>query len=169
MTAFAILLVALALLLFWVAGRQRRQLGLPEGRLLYEDMGAGQVVAQPLYAADLGLSGRPDYLVQGAQGLVPVEVKSGRSPSRPYDSHVFQLAAYCALVERTFGQRPSYGILRYPRRSFQVEYSQDLESRLLALLQEMRAKLGWGEVDRSHQAAARCHACGYLDLCEQHL
>lgn len=169
MNSLAFFLAALALLLLWLAGRQRRRLGLPEGRVLYQDTDRGQPVAQPLYAADLGLSGRPDYLVRSARGLVPVEVKSGRSPKKPYDSHVFQLAAYCALVERACGQRPPHGIIRYPERSFQVEYSRQLELELIELLEEIRGKLALEDVARSHEAPARCRACGYLELCEQSL
>lgn len=165
----ALLLIALAVLLWWLSARQSASLGLPDGRVLYEDSGAQRRLEEPLFAEDLGLVGKPDYLVQGKQGLVPVEVKSGRTPKKPFDSHVFQLAAYCALVERNFGKRPAYGIIRYPERSFTVEYSQGLEDRLLALLSEMQAALGSGEMHRSHPLAARCRACGYGQLCDESL
>lgn len=166
---FAILLLALALLLLWLAGRQRRGLGLPSGRVLYRDMGAGDTVRRPLYAADLDLAGKPDYLLRTERGLVPVEVKSGRTPGQPYESHVYQLAAYCALVERHYGQRPVAGLVRYPERSFEVAYTPELENQLLTLLEEMRADMAAAEVDRSHQQAGRCRACGYLERCDQGL
>ncbi|MEX1247493.1 MAG: Dna2/Cas4 domain-containing protein [Anaerolineales bacterium] len=169
MTSFlAILLFVLAALLLWLSARQRSGLGLPGGRVLYEDSGAQRQLELPLFAEDLTLVGKPDYLVQSKQGLVPVEVKSGRTPKRPFQSHIFQLAAYCALVERNFAQRPPYGIIRYPQRSFTVEFTRQLEGQLLALLAEMRAGFGM-EMHRSHQVAARCHACGYGQLCDQHL
>lgn len=165
----ALLLLALAILLLWVAERQRRGLGLPGGRVLYRDMGAGDTLRRPLYAADLDLVGKPDYLLRTMDGLVPVEVKSGRTPSKPYESHVYQLVAYCALVERSYGQRPPAGIIRYPERSFEIEYTDALERQLLNLLDEMRDHMNSGGVDRSHQQAARCRACGYLDRCDQSL
>ncbi len=166
---YALILLAAALLLWWLAARQQRQLGLPGGRVLYRDMEGRIDLDRPLYAADLDLVGRPDYLLRGADGLVPVEVKSGRTPQQPYESHIYQLAAYCALVERTYGERPSHGIIRYEQRNFTVDYTPELESGLLRVLDQMRADLGRAEVNRSHQQAARCQGCGYLSRCEQAL
>lgn len=165
----SIFLVILALLLLWLSGRQRRGSGLPEGRVVYSDTGAERRVEQALYADDLELVGRPDYLVESADGLVPVEVKSGRSPQKPYATHIFQLAAYCILVARNFKQRPAYGIIRYPQRSFRVEFTRELENQLLALLAEMRNGLDLSELHRSHSAAARCNACGFGQLCDERL
>jgi CRISPR-associated exonuclease Cas4 len=165
----SLLLVILALLLLWLSGRQRRGLGLPGGRVVYSDTGAERRVEQPLYANDLLLVGRPDYLVQSAEGLVPVEVKSGSSPQKPYDTHIFQLAAYCVLVARNFKQRPPYGIIRYPQRSFRIEFTRDLENQLLGLLKEMRNGLDLTELHRSHNVFGRCRACGFGQLCEEHL
>jgi len=165
----SLLLFALALLLLWLSTRQRRGLGLPEGRLLYEDSGDQRRLEEPLFAEDLNLVGKPDYLIQSKQGLIPVEVKTGRTPQRPFESHVFQLAAYCALMERNFQQRPVYGIIKYPERSFEVEFTQTLERQLVSLLAEMQTDLGSGELHRSHQAPARCRACGYGQLCDERL
>lgn len=162
-------LLALAVLLLWLASRLRRRLGLPGGRLLYRDMDASDALRRPLYAADLDLIGRPDYLLRNSAGLVPVEVKSGCTPRQPHEAHIYQLAAYCALVERHYGQRPQMGIIRYPQRRFEVDYTPTLENQLIALLDEMRADLESVEVHRSHQQVARCQACGYLDLCDQSL
>jgi CRISPR-associated exonuclease Cas4 len=163
------LLLTLAFLLLWLSTQRRRGLGVPEGRLLYEDSGVQRRLEQPLMAEDLDLVGKPDYLIESKQGLIPVEVKTGRTPQRPFDSHVFQLAAYCALVERNFQQRPPYGIIRYPQRSFQIDFSAALEAQLLALLAEMRAAFASSELHRSHNQAARCRACGYAALCTERL
>lgn len=166
---YAILLLALALGLLWLSARQRADLGLPIGRVVYSDTGVERELEQPLFDEDLQLLGRPDYLVESAEGLVPVEVKSGRTPRKPYDSHIYQLAAYCLLVARNFRQRPAYGIIRYPQRSFRVEFTQALESQLLQLLAGMRRGLDAAELHRSHQAAARCHSCGFRQLCNERI
>ena len=156
--------------LLWFASRaKRRDLGVPEGRVVYTDTGVERRLEQPLFADDLNLVGKPDYLIESKGVLVPVEVKSGRTPSRPFQSHIFQVAAYCALVDRNFGQRPAYGIIRYPERSFIVEFTQELERQLASLLADMRAALQAGELDRSHNWAARCRACGYFAICDQRL
>jgi len=165
----ALLLFALALFLLRTSARQRRDLGLPEGRVLYTDTGAQRRVEKPLYAEDLNLAGRPDYLVESEQGLVPVEVKSGRTPQQPFASHIFQLAAYCQLVQRNYKRRPAYGIIRYPEQSFTVEFTLDLEQRLIGLLEEMRAALDLAQLHRSHEQVRRCHSCGYGQLCDERL
>lgn len=165
----AVLFLTAALVLIWLSGQRRRTLGLPEGRVLYSDTGPRRDLLEPLYADDLNLVGKPDYLVESKEGLVPVEVKSGRTPSKPYASHIYQLAAYCALVQRNYGQRPPYGIIRYPQRSFAVEFTRELEEQLVSLLAEMRASLGVGELHRSHTQPGRCNSCGFGQLCEERL
>lgn len=168
-TAVAVILLVLAAVLLWYSSRQRDALGLPGGQVLYSDTGVERRLEQPLMDEALGLIGRPDYLVQNEDGLVPVEVKSGRTPREPYPSHIYQLAAYCVLVARNFRQRPSYGIIRYPRRSFRVEFSAGLEAQVLSLLAAMRQSLAHGELHRSHNVAARCAACGYRQVCSERI
>jgi CRISPR-associated exonuclease Cas4 len=165
--ALALLLAALAL--FVMSGRQRRRAGLPGGRVIYTDTGGWGRVEKPLYDRQLGLTGRPDYLVERDGRIIPVEVKSGRTPSAPYDSHIFQLAAYCLLVERTTGRRPPYGIIHYSGRDFAVDYTSQLESALLDLLAEVRRDENRDEVHRSHEDGHRCHRCGFRELCEERL
>ena len=105
---------------------------------------------------------------QGSQ-IIPVEVKSSRAQHGPYDSHIFQLAAYCLLVERHFRKRPSYGILHYPNRTFRIDYTDDLESALRHLLADMRAQENLKEIHRSHETAGRCQHCGYRSECGERL
>jgi CRISPR-associated exonuclease Cas4 len=167
--ALALLLIVIALVVFWLSRQQRAGLGLAEGRVVYTDTGAERRLEQPLFDEDLQLVGRPDYLVESAEGLVPVEVKSGRTPRKPHDSHIYQLAAYCLLVARNFRKRPPYGIIRYPQRSFRIEFTQELERQLLSLLAGMRSGLAFAELHRSHSVAARCAACGYRSLCTERL
>ena len=94
---------------------------------------------RPLYDADTHLTGKPDYLVDDHGKIIPVEVKSGWAPPEPHPGHIYQLLAYCLLVERTYEKRPPYGILRYKNRSFTIDYTPEAERELLALLDEMHA------------------------------
>ncbi len=163
-----VLLVA-AFLLLILSKAQRSRLGLPAGQLVYEDMRSSVKPEESLYDEELNLVGRPDYLLRRGDELIPVEVKSGRSPQQPYKSHVFQLAAYCVLIASNFGQRPTHGLIRYPDRTFKLEFTSELEMSLLGLLDEMRAKLGNLDVPRSHQQPSRCRACVYTEICDQSL
>ncbi len=169
MLYLAFLLLILGLVLLWQSSRRRREAGLPGGRLIYTDTGAWGRVEKPLFAADLGLTGKPDYLVQSGDRIIPVEVKSGRTPEAPYDSHIFQVASYCLLVEKTYGRRPPYGILHYPQRDFAVDYTPELEAALLDQLAEMRRDETRSDVGRSHQSVARCRGCGFRRVCNQSL
>ncbi|MBN1454015.1 MAG: Dna2/Cas4 domain-containing protein [Anaerolineales bacterium] len=162
-------LFILALILFWQSGKQRREAGLPGGRVIYTDTGGWGAVERPLYYPPLKLTGKPDYLVRQGEILIPVEVKSGRTPEAPYDSHIFQLASYCLLVEKTYGKRPPYGIIHYSDRNFAVDYTPELEFALMDLLADMRRDEIKGDVDRSHEQAARCAHCGFRNLCDQSL
>ena len=130
---------------------QRREAGLPGGRVIYTDTRAWGIVEKPLFSNELGLTGKPDYLVEQNGKLIPVEVETGRVPDAPYDLHIFQLAAYCLLVEKTYGKRPPYGIIHYPNRNFAVDYTPQLELALLDQLAEMRRDENRTNVPRSHR------------------
>jgi CRISPR-associated exonuclease Cas4 len=162
-------LLLAALFLFWQASRQRKAAGLPPGRVIYTDTRQWGKVEKPLFDPVSGLTGRPDYLVEQQGFSIPVEVKSAYAPSEPYPSHVYQLAAYCLLIERTTGKRPPYGILHYRNRDFALDYTPDLEAGLIKTLQEIRLYERSSSVDRSHDEPARCARCGFRHVCDQRL
>ena len=165
----ALVLFIVAVIFFVQSSRQRREAGLPGGRVIYTDTRAWDEVEKPLFSNELGLTGKPDYLVEQNGKLIPVEVKTGRVPDAPYDSHIFQLAAYCLLVEKTYGKRPPYGIIHYSNRDFAVDYTPQLESALLDHLADMRRDELRKDVPRSHEDAARCRRCGFRKVCDQYL
>src|SRR4026208_1662458 len=161
MLYIALALVLIAIIFFWQSNRQRQAAGLPGGRVIYTDTRGWGKLEKPLFYAALELTGKPDYLVQQNGQIIPVEVKSGRAPEAPYDSHIFQLASYCLLVDKIYGKRPPYGIIHSNNRDFAVDYTQELESKLLDILAEMRRDDHKNEVMRSHEQASRCSGCGF--------
>jgi CRISPR-associated exonuclease Cas4 len=162
-------LLFFALLLFFISGRQRGASGLPVGRVIYTDTRTWGKLEKPLFDRDLGLTGKPDYLVEQNGKIIPVEVKTGRVPVTPYDSHIFQVAVYCLLVQKTYGKRPSHGIIHYPGRDFAVDYTPELENALLNLIADMRIDGRRAEIQRSHEEEQRCRRCGFRDSCDQRL
>jgi CRISPR-associated exonuclease Cas4 len=164
-----LVILLFAFILFFISGRQRRASGLPGGRVIYTDTRAWGKVEKPLFDRNLNLTGMPDYLVEQNGKIIPVEVKTGRAPEAPYDSHIFQLAAYCLLVQRTTGKRPPYGIIHYPGRDFAVDYTSDMENALLDLIADMRMDEHRTEVQRSHTDEHRCRHCGFRTVCDQRL
>ena len=171
MPTLFLLLLILSALLFWWARRTQARSGLPQGHVIYTDTGGWRRPERPLFSSELRLTGKPDYLVvaDDAAAIIPVEVKSGSTPSRPYLSHLLQLAAYCRLVEDEYRRRPPYGIIQYPQRTVRVAYTQELEEALLDTMGAMRADLRAGEAPRDHADPARCRRCGYRAHCDQWL
>jgi len=165
----ALLLGGLGLWLLLRATATRRETGLPEGRVTYVDTGAWDRCERPLFSRRHRLTGRPDYLVRTGKGLIPVEVKPGAAPPQPYLAHILQLAAYCLLVEEQEGRRPPYAILKYGDRAFEVDYTSSLRAELLRVIDDIRRDLRARDVSRSHDQAARCSGCGYLQQCDQRL
>jgi CRISPR-associated exonuclease Cas4 len=169
MTFVALLLFILALIFFWRSDRQRKEAGLPGGRIIYTDTHGWGKVEKPLFYTALELTGKPDYLVQQKGKIIPVEVKSSKTPEAPYDSHIYQLAAYCLLVEKTYNTRPPYGIIHYENRDFAIDYTRELEEALIDLLVEMKRDEHKKDVPRSHEQAGRCAKCGFRKHCDQSL
>ncbi|HOJ01406.1 MAG TPA: CRISPR-associated protein Cas4 [Anaerolineaceae bacterium] len=165
--ASAVLVIAILILVS--SANRRKSLGLPSGTIVYSDPGILGKVDKPLYDAELGLTGKPDYVVERRGRLIPVEVKSGWAPEKPYDSHIMQLASYCWLLERNFRKRPPYGILKYKNRTFAIRYTDELRQNVIDLVDEIRSQKEYGEPDRSHENPNRCERCGFRFDCDQRL
>ena len=166
-----LILLALALLLFLISRMFARQSGLPDGKIIYSDNEALQKLPKPLFDRELNLVGKPDYVVTLKDGsIVPVEFKSQKAPTAPYDSHILQLSAYCYLCEKSFGRRPTHGLIRYNDKTFQIDYDQARESEFLAAISEIRQCEALGVAPaRSHNQPSRCRGCGYQSICDQHI
>lgn len=167
--SLALILIGVAFVLLALAALLRRRSGLPWGRVVADDASGGRELQRPLVSRRLGLTGKPDYLIERGSALIPVEVKPGRRAVQPYDSDLMQLAAYCVLVEETSGQAPPYGLLRYAEATFRLQYTPAVRARLLLLLDEMHALLDADDAARSHDDARRCAGCGFRASCEDSL
>lgn len=162
-------LALVAILLWRYSRRQRENLGLPAGRVISIDTGGWQRCAQPLYSARYRLAGKPDYLVQTSRGLVPVEVKPGRSASQPYASDILQLGAYLLLVREETGKRPAYGLLCYGQHKFEIPYTTSLEKSVITCLEQMKRLHDARQVRPQHDEPQRCLRCGHRDQCDVRL
>ncbi|MBZ0291118.1 MAG: CRISPR-associated protein Cas4 [Anaerolineae bacterium] len=167
-----LLLVALAVLVFgvalwWRARRRWRQLDMPAGTPVYQD--TRETPGGLLISRGYGLNGKPDFLLRQGGMVIPVEVKTGKTPARPYPGHVMQLAAYCVLVEENYGVRPPHGVIRYPERQFTVTFTAALEESLANILDAMRQQRRMAAVHRSHSNPRVCRACGYRERCDERL
>lgn len=144
--------------------------GLPSGRIIYVDTDEDwRAPDTPLYSAAHHLTGKPDYLVETSHGVIPVEVKSAASPNVPYLGHILQVAAYCLLVEKTTGQTPPHGWLKYADALFEVDFTLELRRELLDTMAQLRRDRFTENVARSHRQPNKCRSCGYFDICDEAL
>lgn len=127
------LISGIGLLIYWFF--LNKGLGVLKTKPIYTDSenNPGEV----LFAKSLALCGKPDYLIKQDGMIIPVEVKSGGTPSEPYQNHEMQLMAYCLLVEENYGVRPIGGVIKYPEKEFKVAYTQEAESSIKDLVGEM--------------------------------
>ena len=165
--------LAAYLALRWYRQRTGFAVGGPgAGRIVASDTG----VKAPLLLRDprLGLRGRPDYLLQfdvaGSPLFVPLEVKPGRRSRRVYESDALQVAAYLIALRGTAKDAAAeFGYLRYATGTFKVGLSSDLEERVHAIVQAIRAGRSAPTVHRSHAIVQRCVSCSVREHCNEAL
>lgn len=150
-----------------LAVAKRMKFGATKGEVAYVDR--PQAKPELLVSERYGLRGRPDYVIAEGDQLIPVEVKTGRTPKGPLFSHILQIAAYCVLVEERYGRAPPHGIIKYEGASHEIEYNPDLKKLLLGKLDEMRAALAKGEAHRNHNRPGKCIHCSRRDVCPERL
>jgi CRISPR-associated exonuclease Cas4 len=171
-TVIATLLTVIFLvaLLAWVRANARiTQSGVPAGRVIFQDADRLRPLARPLISRRYGLIGKPDYLVETRDGLVPVEIKSRQFPtSGPRVTDVTQLIAYCILVEEYFHSRPPHGIIAYADRHQRIQYTPQGRAKVLGVLKDI-ADADGRVLYRNHSDMARCRRCGYREVCDEAL
>ncbi len=165
--SLAVIVILAGMVILILTRRQRVKLALPSGDVIYEDN--PESPGRLLYSTRLNVMGKPDVLIQQQNMIIPVEVKTGKTPREPYQTHIMQLITYCHLVEANYHVRPTYGIIRYPNQEFMIQYTEALEQELKRIVGEMRAKRGWEEIHRSHNQRGKCVACGFREECSERL
>jgi CRISPR-associated exonuclease Cas4 len=170
--------VVLGVLLILLSHYLETSSGMPGSKVIEMDLHHLTPESKPLFDPIRKLTGRPDYLVKNNQHIIPVEIKKGQQVFQPYDSHIYQLAAYLSLVESTYGKRPSYGILHYKNSqsgdhrsstTYAIDNTNEMQKRLDIIIQEMRNLEQGEQVMRSHHSPKRCSGCGYRSFCDQRL
>lgn len=121
---------------------------------------------------DIKIIGRPDYIKREENNYVPYEYKSLKIKSQnAYLDHKLQLACYMRLIEKTFGQRPDYGIITYGNnRIFRVDNTSELQQKLDRRIDRLKElKAGRATPVRNHDVFEKCFACKYYSVCKHRL
>ncbi len=155
-----------------------RSLNLSEGMLMrkmeyvspQEDIAyVGMQQESPLLeSGQLGIRGRPDYIIRRDSSYIPVEKKTGRTPKGPLFSHIVQLIAYCMLVGESFGPVP-YGIIEYEEKKYSIDNSDELQETVLELRDKLLRDRERDEAHRNHERKGKCIYCSRRDVCHERL
>ena len=149
------------------ARKVRKRMNVPEGEIVYVDLDNGK--SELMVSERYGLTGRPDHIIKKDGVYIPVELKTGRTPRGPLFSHIVQVGAYCMIIEDTTGKRPPYGIVKYPEKSFEIEYTEDLKGIILKKRDELLRDLERGEAHRNHRKPGKCRYCSRRERCPERL
>lgn len=163
----ALLLITLGLIWFERLRTKRDQLRMPAGLPIYHD--TQEQPGKLIFSHHYRVKGKPDFLYEQGGFVIPIEVKTGRTPATPFEGHIMQLMTYCVLVEENYGSRPPYGIIRYTTQDFQIDFTPEREQAFANLLLQIRQKRNLTTVHRSHSTWKACEACGYRDACDERL
>ncbi len=119
---------------------------------------------------EIGLRGRPDQIVVIDGNFIPVEQKTGKTPSEPHLSHKIQLLAYIHLIESSTGTAPPYGVLRYGTDvAFPIEWDDVNRNLLMEHLKEIQRLMVEDDAKRNHEQIGKCRNCSRKHVCTDSL
>src|SRR6266566_4471722 len=89
---------------------------------------------------------------------------------RIYESDALQVAAYLIALRATANDAAAtFGYLRYATGTFRVGLTRELEQRVRAIVDAIRAGRSAATVNRSHSIVQRCVNCSVREQCNQAL
>lgn len=137
------------------------------GTIIYTDL---NIPAKPFFSASQRISGKPDYITKTKNRYIPVEVKTGNH-REPQPHHIFQLAAYCHLVEEHYGDLVPYGVLVYydTAKQFVIPFNPKLRFELETAIKQMRTILATRNLKRNHHDPQRCAYCSLRTYCHMNM
>jgi len=135
-----------------------------DGRITYSDL---NTPAKALFSKRYRLSGKPDYIIKKNNQYIPVEVKTGHH-DEPKRHHIYQLAAYCQLIEDNYSCFVPCGILVYNDTSqqYKIVFDPKLRFELGSTIKKMRYNLKNMGVARNHNDPQKCKHCSMKTYCD---
>lgn len=133
--AILFVLLLVIIILFVAVLLKRKTYGTLSEKAVYSD--TQTIPGKIMYSDTLQLKGKPDYIIKKGNEYIPIEVKNGKTPTAPYRNHIAQLFAYCVLIEAEYAVRPRYGIIKYPEKEFEIEYTDTGEMGIKKIIEEI--------------------------------
>ena len=120
----------------------------------------GVVVGELLIDQELGISGKPDFIVKSEDGkYIPIEIKSSNIEGNdPYPGDKMQLATYIALTIARFGP-VAYGEIHYRNNKFVIQNTPELITELREVVNKMRNYSNTGEKPNALGYSGKCRYC----------
>jgi CRISPR-associated exonuclease Cas4 len=133
-----------------------------EGKIAYSDL---SIPANPFFSKKYRITGKPDYVVKQNKYFIPVELKTG-THNKPLKNHVYQIAAYCQLLEENYRGFVPYGILVYNNKDqFKIPFDPKTRFELESTIKKMRYTIKTGKITINHSDFRRCKACSMRKYC----
>jgi CRISPR-associated exonuclease Cas4 len=109
--------------------------------------------------------GKPDYIIEKKGYKIPVELKTGYC-SNPKSNHIYQLAAYCYLVEENYSNFVPYGMLIYNNYlEFKIPFNPKVRFKLENIINNIRLSLKYKHISRNHNDSNKCTNCSMRKHC----
>jgi CRISPR-associated exonuclease Cas4 len=161
---FSIFLIILSKVLKNKAEKIRKKNKIQSGKITYSDI---HRIEHALFSKKYMIAGKPDYVVERKGCRIPVELKTGCS-SRPKSNHIYQLAAYCHLLEENYGAFVPYGILVYNNScEYKIPFDPKIRFELENTIKKMRYSIRTGNITLNHDDPQRCIVCSMKNHCDK--
>jgi len=137
---------------------------IPRGTIITTDLDTPSAL---LFSQSEPLCGKPDYIIETKQAILPVEVKTGKH-QKPKQHHIMQLIAYCHLVEETYQQTVPYGLIIYQdtKTQFQKPYTLQAKKELKKTMNHMRTILENQDLHTITISQKNCTHCSMSTHCQ---
>jgi CRISPR-associated exonuclease Cas4 len=137
------------------------------GKIIYSDLNKPE---KAIFSKRYKIIGKPDYILKKDEYLIPVELKTGKH-FLSKKNHIYQVAAYCQILEDYYNCYVPYGILVYKdtKKQFKIKYDPKLRFELLSIIKEMRKYKNFDSIQRNHFDIKKCINCSLRKYCNNKL
>lgn len=138
-----------------------------EGKIIYSDLSKPE---KPLFSKKYRIIGKPDYIIKNKETYTPVEIKTGNHKILK-KNHIYQIAAYCQILEDYYNCYIPYGIIIYKDTSkqFKIPFDPKLRFELTKIISEIRKNMNKDIIQRNHYEIKKCIKCSLRKFCEKKL
>lgn len=115
-----------------------------------------------------GIKGIVDRIEVYPEGLVPVELKTGKAPSEGvWPGHKIQIGAYAMLMEEHYGKDIKEGFVHYLDNDERIHIAINpfLKDEILSIKEQVKALLESRELPKTEKNENKCSKCGLKLKC----